>query len=287
MVKRENTCAIIVSYNPTNDIFKNLVKHLEIFQKVIIIDNGTSQVIFEQLESFSKAYDQIELISLNKNYGIAYALNCGIKRGLKLKFTWIVSFDQDSFPSDRILEYYNKVIEDIKDKSIIGLIGGSFSFSGTSLSHESITWNNSLSIITSGTLYNCEIFGTTGFFDEKLFIDSVDFEFNLRVRKNKFLTIKIDQPIINHTLGNPIERNILNITLKSTNHGYERRYYMARNHVIITKRYFFNFPGWILKKNYFFIKSLFQILIVEQDVKLKLHNILLGLKDGILFKEVT
>jgi rhamnosyltransferase len=283
MVNSENTCAIIVTYNPENDVFQVLGKHLVIFNKIIIIDNGSGEKIIGELLGFCNSNEGIEIISLNSNFGIAYALNCGIKRAQDLKYKWIVSFDQDSTPSLLLLEYYNKVIQSCKDPSKIGLIGGAFTFIENSLIHNSISWRNSLSLITSGTLYNSEIFNTTGLFNEELFIDSVDFEFNLRVRKHKYLTIKIDQPVIVHTLGNPIEKTVLNITVKSTNHIVERRYYMARNHVIISRMYFMNFPLWVLKKNFYFAKSLFQILIVEKDVKPKFKTIILGLRDGFSF----
>jgi rhamnosyltransferase len=283
IVNKENTCAIIITYNPGNDIFRVLSKQLVIFKKIIIIDNGSEEEIINELLSFSNRYAQIEIIPLERNFGIAYALNCGIKRALDLKFRWIVSFDQDSTPSALILEYYNKVVQSCKEPCDIGLIGGAFTCIETSLIHDSITWRNSLSLITSATLYNSEIFNRTGLFNEELFIDSVDFEFNLRVRKNRFLTIRIDQPVIVHTLGNPIEKTVLNITVKSTNHIVERRYYMARNHVIISRMYFMSFPLWVLKKNFYFAKSLFQILIVEKDIRPKIKTIIHGLRDGFAF----
>lgn len=287
MVDRDHVCAIIVTYNPPEDIFQVLTKHLLIFNKVIVIDNSSDNKTFNQLSPFCAANEALELIPLDKNYGIAYALNVGIKRGIDLLFPWIVSFDQDSVPSNFLLDYYNRVLESFEDNSKIGLVGVSFTCAGNTLIHNLITWKKSLSLITSGTLYNSAIFKKVGFFDEKLFIDGVDFEFNLRVRKANFLTFRIDQPLIEHNLGNPSEKKILFITVRSTNHSFERRYYMARNNIIITRQYFFHFPLWIIKKNLFFIKTIFQILLVEHNQNLKLSMIMKGVKDGISCKNLS
>ncbi len=281
MVNRNNVCSLVITYNPERSILDVLITHLDIFSYIIIVDNGSSKEIIERVMEFCQHENRIELICLPKNYGIAYALNIGIMRVLELNFKWLVSFDQDSIPSINLLDYYNIILNSV-DKSKVRMIGGAYTDSFNAESINKITWRNSLSLITSGTLYNVDVFKEVGLFDDKLFIDGVDFDYNLRVREKKYLTIRIDQPIFQHHLGDPIRKYFLGMMFTSTNHSPERRYFFARNHVIISKKYFFKFPIWILKKNYFFIQTFFQILIVEKNVKVKINRFLNGLKDGLI-----
>jgi rhamnosyltransferase len=281
LVTSENTCSVIITFNPANDIYYALSRQLLLFKKIVIVDNGSSDLVIEQLSAFCNDNEQIDLISLKNNFGIAYALNVAIKKAIKLNYKWIVSFDQDSIPNDFLLDYYNSVIKSYSGTSKIGLIGGKFTSEINNCKHTKITWKKSLTIITSAALYNPEIFTSVGFFEEKLFIDGVDLEFNLRIRKSNYITIRIDQPLIQHKLGNPIEKRIFFATVHSTNHSLERRYYMARNHIIITKRYLVRFPFWIIKKNFFFARSVLQILLVEKDVSRKLFKMFIGMKDGL------
>jgi rhamnosyltransferase len=149
--------------------------------------------------------------------------------------------------------------------------------------YQDINIKESKNIITSGCLYPVSIFDKVGFFNEKLFIDGVDFDFNLRVLLNNFKVYKIQEPMIKHNIGAEISKNILFIKIFSSNHNEIRRYYIGRNHVFLTLKYFYRFPFWIFKKNIFFLLSIFKIIIVEDQILLKLKSLFKGLNDGYQF----
>jgi rhamnosyltransferase len=86
-----------------------------------------------------------------------------------------------------------------------------------------------------------------------------------------------------HKAGDPQIKKFCGLLLKSSNHNSFRRYYMARNHVLLSKEYFFKFPYFILKLNYFFFLSLIKILLIEEEKKSKLISSMKGLKDGIFY----
>jgi rhamnosyltransferase len=267
---RLNTCIVVVTYNPDLGFSDNLMRHLAIVDKVIIIDNNSTDVdinIFLKNEYIKN----IHLINSKKNNGIAWALNKGIIEAINMGYKWIVTFDQDSFPNINLLEYYSSVLKSEKN---IGLLGTQFSVNEEKITE--INWKKSLTLITSGTLHPIEIFDTVGFYNEKLFIDSVDFDFALRVKLSGYDVVRIEIPLIIHKLGNPVRK----YGLESSNHNLIRRYYYSRNHFFLTKTYFKKFPIWIIKKNYFFIKSILLLIIVEDKVSKKLKNILKGLSDG-------
>lgn len=133
-----------------------------------------------------------------------------------------------------------------------------------------------LTIITSGALHILSKIPQIGLYDESLFIDSVDFDFALRVKSKGFEVLRVKEPLICHHLGNPIKK----MGIQSSNHSSFRRYYMARNHVIILKRYWKQFPLWVLKKNLFFMIQLLKMMILEGDKKAKLCLTLKGFHDA-------
>ena len=265
-----NTCIVIVTYNPDSNFVNNLMQHLEIVEKVIIVDNN-SEVNIESIMP-NEYLNRIDIIHSDINMGIAWALNTGIKKAIKLAFKWILTFDQDSFPNINLLQHYSLVFQ--KEKNI-GLIGSQFSIESVPVSK--ISWKNSLTVITSGTLHPIGIFDIVGFYNERLFIDGVDFDFSLRTKLAGYNVVRIDQPLLSHKLGTPIKK----YGIESSNHNLIRRYYYSRNHFFLTKKYLRFFPLWILKKNYFFVKSLIFLIIVEDNVYEKLKSLLTGFKDGL------
>jgi len=266
---RSNTCIVIVTFNPDSEFKNNLLQHLEIADKIVIIDNNSDV----NIDSFiSKEYlNRIEIIYSKSNKGIAWALNAGINRAKCSSIDWVLTFDQDSFPNKNILSYYSEVLKNEKNVGIIGT-----NFSSEIVEITKVSWENKITIITSGTLHPMQIFEKINFYNEKLFIDDVDFDFSLRVSMAGFNVIRIKEPLIKHTLGSPINKYGLN----SSNHNLIRRYYYGRNHVYLTKTYFSKHPYWIFKKNYFFLKSIIVLIIVEDNVINKISSILKGVKDG-------
>lgn len=264
-----NTCIVVVSYNPDLSFSKNLTQYLKIVNKIFVIDNNSDENIDILISSnYSK---NIDVIKSKTNNGIAWALNMGINKAILHGYKWVLTFDQDSFPNKNILHYYSEVIKQVGN---IGLIGTKFSSNKSIISE--ITFDKSLTVITSGTLHSINIFEKVGLYNEKLFIDNVDFDFTLRVRLADLNVLRIKESLIQHKLGTPIKK----FGIESSNHSLIRRYYYARNHVFLTKSYFGQFPLFIAKKNFFFIKSIFVLILLEDAVIDKLKIIYKGIKDG-------
>lgn len=136
-------------------------------------------------------------------------------------------------------------------------------------------------VITSGSLVNVENAIKIGGFDEKLFIDYVDFEFCLRTIENNFKIIKIYGSYLEHRLGELEEKSIINRKILVTNHSFIRRYYIYRNAIYVWKKYILKNPKWVIKNILSNIKSYLLILLFEKDKMRKTIYILNGIKDGI------
>ena len=273
MVEKGNTIVVIVTYNPSI-IIQYLVEQCRLFAfRIIVVDNGS--------EIIPKCEDSDLLIS-DRNKGIAWALNTGIHYALRYSPKYIITFDQDSIPATNILEAYNAILKDFG--SSVGLISGGFALLSSEVDFP-IRYKDSINLITSGMLHNVEIFKKVGLYEEKLFIDSVDFDFVMRVHKAGFSTIQIQNDIIKHKIGDPLSKRILGIMVTSSNHNEVRRYYQARNLVYLTRKYGLYYPRQILNFNYYYyFKILPKMCLVERPLLNKLKATLKGLRDGLFFR---
>ena len=276
MVNKENTVIVIVTYNPDASFINIIEIHSQIASKVIIVDNGS--IADNCIHSKAiQSIPNLEIIYSQINKGIAWALNCGIKLALISNPKWILTFDQDSKPVFNILNYYNKIITLNRN---IGLVGINFGPHERNIDNlNDLVLIDTLTVITSGTLHNVDIFARVGYYNEELFIDSVDFDFTLRVKQCGYRTVRITNITLEHRLGSPLVKK----GVESSNHNAFRRYYMARNHIIITKRYFKHFPIFCIKKTYFFITSVIRMIIVDTDKRTKIKHTISGIIDGLKY----
>ena len=81
---KSNTCIVIVTYNPDSSFINNLGRHLEIAEKIVVVDNNSAIAITSIIPE--EYLNKINIIQSETNKGIAWALNVGIKEAIKLGF---------------------------------------------------------------------------------------------------------------------------------------------------------------------------------------------------------
>jgi rhamnosyltransferase len=102
------------------------------------------------------------------------------------------------------------------------------------------------SAITSGSLVRLSVFDEIGLYDEGFFIDGIDFDFCLRLRRAGYAIHRVPDALMRHQLGDAVD--IPQALQKYyARHSPVRRYYMARNLMYMAERYLFVFPGFIAK----------------------------------------
>ena len=275
-----NIAAVIITYNTRNEFSKNVLSLKKHVGEVIVVDNGSNKETLSMLRGLK---EEITLIELNENKGIAYALNRGIEYAVNNDFQWVLTLDHDSTVSDsmisNMLSVYNSIDESEKEK-IVMLTPKHVEekqMDVVSKSQEN-KWEYVLTEITSGALTKADFYKNQ-LYDEKLFIDLVDHDYCLRINSMGYKIIRVNSAILIHNLGESIQKKILGITITPTNHSALRRYYMSRNRKYIWNKYRGTFKEWVIKDK---IKSLNEIvkIIAFEDEKLnKLKMIKLGLND--------
>ena len=216
----------IVSYNPDIVRLKENIDSISTqVEQVVVFENG-SEKQDEIIDTFPTAI----FIRSDSNIGIAGALNRLIKWGEDREYDWMISLDQDSVcPAEYVKEMQGYLhIEDgigiaapvIVDKNI-GVVGH----------NPDKKWAEVRTCITSGSFNNIQAWKDIDGYDESMFIDSVDFEYCYRLRKNGYKVIQIGTVHLSHELGESQKRRFLFWNIEVNGHSSFRKYYIARNNV--------------------------------------------------------
>lgn len=220
-----NVAAIVTWYNPEQRFVENIRSYSAHVMKVIIVDNST-----DNNSTLLENEYRTEYLFVGRNVGVAAALNIGYRRAMELGMEWVLTMDQDSaFQDQDIRAYLNPSAEHFK-QSRVAVFGPRFY--GSSDSH--MTECNS--VISSGALVNLSAHKISGGYNEKLFIDQVDHEYCIRLKKLGFRILRIGYIWMRHEIGSPITKKRFGKLFTTFNHDAIRRYYITRN-TLYMRRY--------------------------------------------------
>lgn len=281
LISKNNTSCVVVSFNPEEyNILKLIVYLANTFSEVCLVDNNSANYD-NFISRINDAGENIKIIHSEYNLGIAAAINIGVKEVLKKGIDWVITFDQDSLPTEYFVNAYNKVL--LKENNL-GLMCPGYTNQNSKLMNvgEEITYVKSMDLITSGMLHNVNVFETVGYYNEEMFIDYVDFEYTLRVAQ-KYDTYKLSNNTLFHIIGDPLEVSFMGRKIHSSNHSPLRRYYKSRNLVYVYRLWHNIYPQWTKSKLKAHLKSIFPLLLLEKNKWRKLCSIVRGLYDGLKF----
>lgn len=270
-----NICAGIVLYNPDIERLKeNIYGIYDQVDLIILVDNNSENI--EDVQKEVCKHENIKLIKNEINLGIASALNQIMEFGEKNNFNWVLTLDQDSICPKNLIAEYNKYI-DINDVAII--CPKIIDINRPIKEDECIVDYKFIDkCITSASLTNVEIWKKISGFDEKMFIDMVDFDYCRRVTLNNFKILRVNNVSILHEIGNITQHKILGLSFIAHNHSSFRKYYIARNIIYFERKHKLHKTKLI---EYLRILKLMLISILFEKNKIeKIKMILKGTIDG-------
>lgn len=281
-------CAIFVTYNPDNNFVENVFSILAQVSEVVIIDNASNIDAQEILKDISKD-KKVTLILNDRNCGIAYALNQGVKYAISHDYQWLLTFDQDSLASSNYLETLLSTYYSVDNRDSIAIVAptyitntGTVSFSRTlSPNSDSKAYSEIETTMTSGNLIATKVFDKVGFFNEDFFIDFVDHEYCLRLAKSGFRIVESHQALLQHALGASTKHSFLGLSIITTNHNAIRRYYKYRNMTTVLKKYFFNSLSISFQILRAFLSEPLKIILFEEDKCAKIKSMMRGITHGV------
>lgn len=243
------TCSIIVSFNPELDNIFDLTTSLTRQDSfVVIVDNNSTNKI--DLQEKINHFESAQLISLEKNTGIAHAQNIGIKFALENMYSHIYFFDQDSTIDDAFLKKQEATFINIrKNQPQLAALGPAFVDKKHGFHYKIVNIDRhgrrtkidtqhmqqpfaASLIISSGSLVSADALRAIGPMDERFFIDYVDTEWCLRAHAKGYVIFVNPQVQMLHAIG---DNSLKLLKWRVPVHSAFRRYYRIRNAFFLLK----------------------------------------------------
>jgi rhamnosyltransferase len=267
---------VVILYNPDiQDVRKNISSYINFLDKLYVFDNSSVSHSNEITDLSSK----IEYTANLKNDGISLVLNLIANKAIAENYDILLTMDQDSFFSKQMITKYMSSADKL-DWSKISMTGISpkdySNHQQLENNHEAGVFCQTKLIITSGSLLNLKLFKAIGGFNEKLFIDCVDYDYCLKSILKGYQIGLISNIYLYHVGGTPQKLLGRNIALYSP----ERYYYIFRNHIYMWLKYLRHFPVLIIKNFIVTIGlSLIPNIILSKQKKSLFYSLIKAVKD--------
>lgn len=249
---KSHIAAGIVTFEPDLErLRQNLVSVSPQVDVVYVYDNGSANS--DEISRLLSEVPNAHLLSAETNSGIANALNVLARRAIESGYDCLLTLDQDSVcPPDMVtvLEGSNAdavamVTPYIVDRNKLTVEEfHAMNLDGVDCFKQAARRG----AITSGALLWLDAWEAVGGFDEKFFIDYVDYDFNQRLMSAGYRILRANQTYLLHEVGKA-HKSWLVVPRKDLvgrwrwerfyafGHSPQRCYYKARNRVFFTRKY--------------------------------------------------
>jgi len=272
---RTDIAAVVVLYNPSENLLSNIDSYSDQVDAVIAVDNSDSlsRSILSRLDD-----GRVTLIPMGGNSGIARALNAGCQRAIELGYKWVLTMDQDSTATPDLICVLTEVLA-TDQRNEIAIVAPAWEQVGGA---PILRFSDLLDLdyaMTSGNLLRLDAFKGIGGFRDDFFIDHVDNEFCLRVRRSGWRIVQRRDAILLHRQGD-MGRVRFPFPFYTLNYSPVRRYYnMARNYLQMSLEFGADFLIWRDDERRHWRKDLLKMMLGEKQRVLKLRMLLRGWSD--------
>lgn len=252
--------AAVVLYNPEMRFFDNINEYLSAVSKLYVIDNSDkyNAELIEKLKADSK----VKYLNNRGNKGIAFALNRAVKNATHDSYEWMLTMDQDSSIESSQIQQMKDYIEKNADE-MLALVSANYEHFESRVRKRSTGVSSHPLAITSGTMMNISICNRNGGFENKLFIDQVDYDYSLRLFLKGYRLIRMDDIYFQHHEGDKERRNGRVLW----NYSPARYYYIARNNLYMKKKYGEKVTNYNIGTTEQYLEILDRVLHEKQGVK--------------------
>lgn len=266
---------VVVLFNPDEKVINNINTYVKNLKKLYVVDNTPNKD-----NSYLFKNKKIEYIANKKNEGIAHALNIGANKAIKEKYDFLLTMDQDSsFPSGSVKKLINYI--ENNSKYILKEVGIISAYHLTPQNEFKVApkVGNPLLVMTSGNFVNLKAHKKIGGFKDWMFIDCVDFDYCLNMRRHGYEIVQLFDAKLNHNLGNTEKKRLFGKTMFVSHHSPIRRYYMVRNRHYLYDMYHEEFPDYCNAEISRTKKEWYKIILFEKNKIRKSMMMFKGYRD--------
>jgi rhamnosyltransferase len=278
--------AVVTAYHP-DELLRGVVEAaLQRCAAVLVVDNTPAPAAHEParpdpLGGFRDP--RVTLLGSGRNVGLAAALNQGVA-ALPAQTEAVFFLDQDSVIPDGLIDGLAK---DLDDPSI-GVVGPSPVDTVTGRAYETMAGRHDQlddrdMVITSGMLLrrSCLEKVRGAGFREDFFVDYVDLDFCLQLRRAGVRIVRDRALELPHSIGDVRPHRVLGRTVRIGHYAAWRHYWIARNGSILIRENLRPLPVWAVTNTLFLSRWFLQILLFEPRRRTHAAAFLHGLRDAL------
>ena len=274
----DRTVAIVVTFHP-GDAARRLIERLTAqVSQVVVVDNTPA--------TGGPALDlpgTVRVVPLHGNRGLAAALNVGVTVAREYDPCWICLFDQDSLPEP---DYVPTMIRALTTHDGRAAGAGRLRHPGSSLSYDAASERDRGAprsvdrLFLSGLTFPIAVLEGDPGFREEFLVDSVDYDFCLRLRHRGVTLLRVPAASMEHELGDTRLVTRFGRTFVTTNHPAWRYYYIFRNEAVLRREHRHSDPDTVRSLRRASARFALHILLGESQRPAKIGRILQGLLDA-------
>ncbi len=247
--KPYSVASVTVAYNGASVLrehLDSLKRQSRKLEEIIVVDNASSD---DTLRLLAREYTNVTVLPLPENGGIAGGLAAGLAYAMaERKHDWVWTFDQDSLPSvnalERLLAGFQSLGESQENIAILAPVCVN---QATGTKYPALLWKGDRflpasysqkqlltfvdMVISSGSLMRSSALAEAGFPRRDFFMDFVDYEHCLRLRRHGFRIVVVHDSLLDHAIGTPTTFHIFGRRKSWPEHTPLREYYMTRNEI--------------------------------------------------------
>lgn len=248
---RPRVAAVVPTYRPGDDVPHHMRELISQVDALYVVDDGSGPAAEQVLAEVESAGARI--IRLDRNRGIAAALNAGVRQALADGADYVVNTDQDTLLPAGYVEACLATFARANRVTRLGIVCADRVNGQPSIP----TWYSPEGLglvpeaIQSGFVISRETLERAGLFDERLVIDCVDTEYCIRVRDRGFRIAIAEGTDIAHELGEMVPFRPFGLRLRNRTGAFEyqyhspfRQYYIVRNNIDLVYRTVRRHPRW-------------------------------------------
>ncbi|HXZ95058.1 MAG TPA: glycosyltransferase [Dehalococcoidia bacterium] len=297
---------VVVAFNNGSNIGKliaALITQSKPIKEIIVIDNDSSD---DTVKVVKERFPQATLLANASNTGVGGGYAQGMEYAYQKGYEWVWLLDGDSLPQTTALEELGKAFTSLgSTHPRIGILASCPVDPLTGGRWNGFLWRGRFvnlpvelarsqepflvdSTISSGCLVSRQAIEDVGLPRADFFMDFVDHEYNLRMRRNEYEIMFVPASVIYHEIGQPrviksrMMRAIARLVTKGPL-GIEapwRQYYMVRNEVYTFWHEFRNYRALFFFMLLVVRMIIGMLLFNDRDKIKRIRYIMLGLKDG-------
>ncbi|MBN3017860.1 hypothetical protein JXX18_18910 [Ruthenibacterium lactatiformans] len=258
---------VVVLYCPTEENQQGISRYLPLFRKAVLVDNSPSPTDHSR-------FPGAEYVFMGGNRGIGAALNRGAHLLLEQGVDGFVTMDQDSVLSEEVLKAYKKVPDGLGADIRPGCLAPQY-LTPRHEAHPEPGTRQLLWTMQSGVLFFRKAFQTAGDFREDYFIDGVDYEYCLRLKKFGYAVLQCNEAVLVHEPATTCELKLGGkVLLRYGIASPERYYYQIRNMIAVALEY------RSLRAFLVAVVKFGKIVVLFPDKKKYLARAAQGIRDG-------